>query len=267
MRAMIVICCWLSVLAQRASGQEKYLPPPDTVFILLVNPYRMYWVRGGDTLSQPMHTVSVEAQRWDRDGQHLVVGVRQLQLDVHRRTKVDTFNITSLGVVQKINGHRPGLDERIDLLPRLPGRALESGVIWADTLRSSESGGPRGDALYFVSRTYRVGRLFDSAGTRLAEVSAAGLVRYRDSWWVDSLAGKSVSIDVTGPVTERFRSAFRAGRLLDRSWSMDLKGRGTLPGDRGGTDTTTAGLVSAETERVIVPDRAHRLTRALPGPD
>jgi hypothetical protein len=227
----------------------------------------MYWVRGGDTLSQPMHAVSVEAQRWDRDGQHLRVGVSQMLLDVRRGSKVDTFTVTPRGAVEQINGHAPGLNERIDLVPRLPSRALSTGLTWSDTLRSPQRSGPSQDGLYSIMRDYRVDRLFDSAGTRLGEVSATGVVNYRDSWWIDSTAGKFASIDVTGPDTEHFVFAVRQGRLLRRSWSMNLTGRGTLPSDSGRIDTTAAGLISADTQEIIAPDRAHLLLRPLPGLD
>lgn len=267
MRSAMALSLCLAVLPQEAAGQERYLPQTDSIFVLLVNPYRMYWVRGGDTLSQPMHEVSVEAQRWDRDGQDLRVAVRQLLLNVHRRSKVDTFTVTSLGAVERINGHAPGLNERIDLVLRLPRRALVTGLTWADTLRSLHHSGPSQDGLYSVTRDYRVSRVFDSAGTRLGEVSATGVVHYRDSWWMDSTAGTFASIDVTGPDTERFVFDIRQGRLLSRYWSMNLTGQGTIPSDSGRIDTTAAGLISAMTQVVVAPDRAHLLLRPLPGLD
>ena len=267
MRNLTAAYLCLSGLAQFAAGQKGYLPPADTSFVLIVNPYRMYWVRKGDTLSQPVHTVSVEAQHWRQDGQLQQVIVKQLQLDVRRRAKVDTFAITPLGAVQQINGHAPGLNERVDFLPRLPGRAPTPGLTWADTLESPQRSGPRRDGLYVVTRIYHVSRLFDSTGTRFAELAAIGTVHYRDSWWVDSTAGTFASLDVTGPDTEGGVFAVQEGRLLRWAWSMNLTGRGTLPGDSGRIDTTAAGLVSGETQRVISSSRAHLLTRPLPGTD
>src|SRR6266511_3441449 len=186
MRGAIITCVGLVTLAGGLSGQEYHVPR-DTVFVQLVNPYRMYFVRKGDTLSNPVTGVAVEMQHWVKDGARLRVTVRALDLDVTRRARVDTFTVTRLGVVELINGHTPGLNERVDLLLHLPGGALTPGATWVDTLRSSH-GGPKGDGLYFVARTYRVGRLFDSAGTRVAEVLANAVVHYRDSWWVDSSA-------------------------------------------------------------------------------
>jgi len=135
MRGTISACLLGAAFAGGLFGQE-YRVPRDTVFVLLVNPYRMYFVRKGDTLSQPMHSVAVEAQRWVRDGQGLRVAVKALQLDVQRRAKVDTFSVSRLGAVEQVNGHAPGLNERVDFLPRLPGRTLAVAVTWADTLRS-----------------------------------------------------------------------------------------------------------------------------------
>jgi hypothetical protein len=265
MRGAIITGVGLVALAGGLSGQEYHVPR-DTVFVQLVNPYRMYFVRKGDTLSNPVTGVAVEAQHWDRDGARLRVTVRALQLDVTRRARVDTFTVTRRGAVELINGHTPGLNERVDLLLHLPGRPLTAGATWVDTLRSSH-GGPKGDGLYSVARTYRVGRLFDSAGTTVAEVLANGVVHYRDSWWVDSSAGTFYSIDVTGPDTERYVFAVPQGRLLRRSWSMKLTGRGTLPAPGGGSDTVAAGLISGETQEDISPSRGRLVMRALPGAD
>ena len=267
MRKFSVVCLWAALVAPQLSGQTAYRPAADTTFILLVNPYRMYWVRGTDTLSQPQHAVSVEAQRWEKAEPQLRVIVQQWGLDVHRRTSKDTFLVAAQGAVVKINGHPPGLNERVDLLLQLPKATLAPGLAWADTLRSSKGSGPGGDGLYEVTRTYHVDQFVDSNGTTFAHVSARGLVHYRDSWWVDSAAGAFASLDVSGPVTERFLFAVRAGRLVERSWSMNLTGRGSLPGDSGRVDTTAAGLISAETQRIISSERAHLLTRALPGRD
>lgn len=266
MHRLTIIPFCLAALAHGAVGQERYYPPADTVFVLLVNPHRMYWIRGTDTLSQPARPLVVETQYWNSEGAQVRVTVRQQQLDVGRRTKVDTFGITPLGAVKTINGKAPGLNGRIDFLPRLPGRVLAEGETWEDTLQS-EGGGARRDGAYRVVRTYRVRRIFDSSATRLAEVSATGLVRYRDSWWVDSAAGRLAFINVAGPDTERFVFAVKQGQLLLRSWSMNLTGRGAIPGDSGRMDTTAAGLIAAETEQVISSERAHLLTRPMPGPD
>ena len=55
------------------------------------------------------------------------------------------------------------------------------------------------------------------------------------------------------------------GRLLERAWKMDLRGRGVPP--KGSTDTVAAGLLSEEVMRVSDSPRTRFLLRALPGAD
>ena len=236
------------------------------MFVLLVNPYKMYVVRGGDTLGNPIHSVSVEAQRWQATRAGLQVEVRALDLDIHRRIKVDTFGVTPLGALQSINGRAPGFSERIDFLLRLPPRALAPDLTWSDTLRSP-LGGPSGIDRYNVTRNHRVTRIFDSSGTRLADVRSTAAIEYRQSWWRDSVAGKFVVFDVAGPDTERFLFAVKTGQLWHRSWSMHLVGTATIPGDVAGVDTVPAGLRSEETQDIIPQSRARLLLRPLPGVD
>src|SRR5207237_7773041 len=102
-------------------------------------------------------------------------------------------------------------------------------LTWSDTLHSSQAGGPGGAHTFTIIRSWRVARLFDSAGTRLAELSASGDVHYRDGWWADSAVGSYAAIDVSGPVTEHALLSITAGQLVERSWSMNLTGRGTHP--------------------------------------
>jgi len=265
-RRLLGVCFVAAAAASTASAQDRYRPPADSVFMLLINPYKMYWVRGGDTVGEPVDAVSVEAQAWRSVGSQLQVAVRQLQLDVNRRSNVDTFAITPFGAVQTINGHAPGLNERVDFLLRLPGRKLAQDVSWSDTLRSTQ-GGRSGTDLYEVPRTYRVRRLFDSGGSPFAEITAVGVVHYRHSFWRDSVAGTFVQFDVTGPDTERFVFAVKSGQLLHRTWSMHLTGFATGMGGAGGPDTVPAGLISGETQDTISRAHAHLLTRSLPGAD
>jgi hypothetical protein len=231
-----------------------------------VNPYKMYWVRGADTVGRPVHSVAVEAQAWRQAGPTLQVALRQLELDVNRKHKVDTFAISPFGAVQTINGQAPGLNERVDLLLRLPGRKLVKDLTWTDTLKSRQSG-PSGTDFYDIIRNYRVRRLFDSAGNRLAEVTSVGNARYKHSWWLDSAAGQFLILDVAGPDTERFVFSVQSGQLLYRTWSMHLVGSGTIPDPSGGVDTVPAGLISGQTQNVISPQRARLLMRPLPGND
>jgi hypothetical protein len=268
MPRLIALLLALALAPGVATGQQQYRPPPDTVFVLLVNPYRMYWVRGTDTLSQPTHAVSVEAERWEqrKPGADLRVVVEHRDLDVHRRVKQDTFVVAPSGPVRTVNGHAPDMDERVDLLPRLPDRALRARLTWSDTLASSKTAAPGGRKTFSVIRAWRVDRLFDSAGTRMAAISAAGDLHYRDGWWTDSAASAFVTLDVRGPMTEHALLAITTGQLLERAWSMTLRGTGTISGEHG-VDTVPAGLISAETQRTLSSAQAHLLARDLPGND
>lgn len=261
----LILASLAAILVVR-SGVAQYRAPRDTQFVLLINPYRMYWVRGADTLSQDIHSVSVEAQSWRATGSLLSIAIRQLPLDVHRRVRVDTFVVTPQGVLQSVNGHPPGLNERVDLLLRIPKGALAPGRTWADTLLS-EQDTPSGRRGFAVMRSYRVSRAYDSSGTRLVEVAATGVVHYRDRWWIDSVAGTWYSMDVSGSDTERFVYAVDLGRLMRRTWSMNLTGTGAVPSATGGMDTIPAGLISGEAQQVLAPERAHLLMRSMPGVD
>lgn len=266
MRTALALCVSTWFLTLPAASQDRYKAPSDSVFLLVVNPYKMYWVRGADTVGQPVHSVAVEAQAWRQAGPTLQVALRQLELDVNRKDKVDTFAISPFGAVQAINGKAPGLNARVDLLLRLPGRKLVKDLTWTDTLKARQAG-PSGNDLYEIVRDYRVRRLFDSAGSRLAEVTSAGRAHYKHSWWLDSAAGQFLILDVAGPDTERFVFSVPAGQLLYRTWSMHLVGSGTIPDPGGGVDTVPAGLISGQTQNVISPRQAHLLLRSLPGPD
>lgn len=262
-RALLVTLAALGT-AGVLHAQDVYRAPPDSVFMLIVNPYHMYWVRGDDTVSSHSAQVTVETEWWRPEGSTLGVTVRQMTLDVNRTIRVDTIAISPLGVLQP-NHRTDVLGDRVDFVPHLPGGALSAGRRWTDTVDGSHPGADK-QGVYRVVRAYRVERLFDSAGMRLAELSAVGVAHYHDSWWADSAAGKLTSLDVTGPDSERVLFAVPKGRVVWRQWSMHLTGTGTLPSAQG-TDTTPAGLIASETQTGIGAERAGLMTRALPGPD
>lgn len=260
-------CLAVAVIAAPLAGQQPaiYRAQPDTQFLMVINPYHMYWVRGTDTVSQPILEAQVETEVWRQVQGQLEVFDRVADLNTARTVKYDTFTVSPRGVIQPLKGRALGFTDDNDLVPHLPDRPLAPGTAWSDTVQT-KSGGPAGDGLLSLARVYRVLRVFDSAGMHLTEVAATGTVHYRDSWWVDSAAGKLVSLDAIGPHREGFLLAARDGRLVSRWWSMNLVGRGVLPGPDG-PDTVPAGLVSSQSESPISRDRARLLTRDLPGPD
>lgn len=260
-------CLAVVLITAPLAGQQPaiYRPQPDSQFLLVINPYHMYWVRGNDTLSQPVLETQVETEVWRQVQGRLEVFDRVATLNTARTVKYDTFTVSPRGVIQPLNGRVLGFKDDNDLVPHLPDRPLVPGTAWSDTVQTV-SRGPAGDGLLSLAREFRVQRVFDSAGMHLTEVAATGTVHYRDSWWVDSAAGKLVSLDAIGPHKEGFLFAVREGRLVSRWWSMNLAGHGVIP-DSVGVDTTAAGLVSSQSESPISRERAHLLTRDLPGAD
>lgn len=85
------------------------------------------------------------------------------------------------------------------------------------------------------------------------------------SFWVDSAAGRASWMDVQGPMEEDDLVDIGNGRLVQKSWSMDLRGRGVPPS--GNADTVSAGLLSKETMRLEDSPRVRFLMRPLPGND
>lgn len=259
----VVITC---ASATTAGSQEppRYVRAPDTLRYESDNPFRMYWVHGTDTIGAPRHGRSVESHVWRGSAERPELVVRQLELDVSRRTTTDTFTLDVTGKVLAINHRAPTGVQRIDLLLRLPATPLIVGTQWSDTLRSVGTA-PAGDQWYHVTRSFRVARLLDSlGGRRIAEVAASGTVRFRAAYWSDSAAGKVSWVDLTGPVTEHYLFDVTSGRLLRRSWNMDLRGRGVAP---SGPDTLPAGLFSRETFVLDDSPRVRFLLVPLPGTD
>lgn len=253
-----------SAMAQSVS--VEYQAQVDTLHYELTNPYRMYWVRGADTVGGWVRERSVESQAWRTAGPKLRVVVAQLSLNVQRRATVDTFLVARDGLVEQINGHAPGLKTRVDLVPRLRNPTVRVGARWADTVNAT-SDGPAGRHVYRVEREYRVQRVIDSLSHRLADVLDSGSVHYRDAWWADSTAGTFGWLDVAGPTSETFLVDLDSGRLLERRWKMELTGRGGGPIAAGAVDTVPAGLISSEVTELISAARAGQLSRPLPGRD
>lgn len=252
----------LPVLAQAPS----YMAPDADIFIALENPYRMYWLRGTDTVGTPVRELTLERQSWTRQGNTFQVLVHQQTLDARRRATSDTLVVERDGRISTLNGKQPGVNSRIDFLLHLPTNHLAIGVSWADTLNSSGAG-VGGPHRYRVERTYRVASELDTLGHHVERVTATGTVAYQDGWWVDSTKGTFYSIDVTGPVTETFLFDARAGQLVSRSWKMDLRGAGVIPNNTGGQETVRAGLISEETQALLDPRIATVVDRRLPQGD
>ena len=258
----LAIACAASVSS--AQTAPRYQVAADTLRYTIRNPFRVYWLRGTDTIGAPQDVRSVEAHRWSGSAEQPVVTVRQISLDVGRRTTDHAYVVTPGGRVLEVDGRLPKGGERIDLLLHLPSEPLVTGAQWSDTVRG-EGSDPGGAQWYEVHRSYRVARLVDTLGAqRVADVEATGTIRMSFGFWVDSAAGRAAWVDVTGPVVERYLFDASRGRMLARSWDMDLRGRGVSP---SGPDTLTAGLFSKSNFTLDDSPGVRFLLASLPGTD
>ena len=260
--AVLALACVAPIAG--AQAPPRYRVSADTLRYTIRNPFRMYWVKGTDTTGTPQDARSVESHRWSGSPERPEVAIHQVSLDVGRRTSDDVYTIAPTGRVVQIDGRAPKSSERIDLLLHLPAAPLVAGTRWTDTVRVTGTD-PGGAQWYEVTRSYRVARLVDTLGARrVAEIEATGTVRTRFGFWVDSAAGRAAWIDVSGPVTERYHFDAAGGRMLSRSWDMDLRGRGVSP---AGPDTIVAGLRSKSTFTLEDLPAVRFLLARLPGAD
>lgn len=230
--------------AQAQTRPHAYSASADTVYVTQSNPHRMYWVIDDDTLGQPIHSVSLDAQLWSRSGDTLIVRVRKERLLPERSEQTDSLVLRRDGRVLSVNGQPAGqVKTRVDLVPVLPNRPLREGLAWSDTL-DVRTHGAGGEQIFRVVRRYSV-RAITADGR--AELSAEGEVSYRDGWWTDSTETAALVLDVSGPLRESAVLDLSAGRLLSLEWTMDLRGTSTLPDGR----TVPAGLLSGSRERQI----------------
>lgn len=243
-----------------AAQTAAYRPQPDTLVFRSLNEFRMYFVRGGDTLGGPVRKLDVEREAWAADGDGLRVSVTEQALDLARAETRHVYAVTPRGRITTIDGD-PNLSRGVyDLFPVLPAGPLTPGATWSDTVTRTrpDSAGPY---IYSAVRDWRVAGI-DADGT--VRLEATGTLHYRDVyhegeivWW----------IDVRGPLRESARFDPARGRRILQAWSMELRGTAGLPRDGGGRDTVPAGLVSALTRRPIAAAAAALLTRPLPGGD
>lgn len=262
------ILALLGVLAAApAASQARYLPQSDTLFYEDLNPYRMYFVRGADTLGPAVRAFSVRRQVWRADGQGLRVEEREDDLQVHGGTRSTVFEVTPRGVVRTIDGRSNVEKGQFDLVLRLPADGgLHAGRVWHDTI-DHVTPVPGGEYVYQAVRELRVERMADTLGGRMAVVRGRGRLRYRHVEPMDSTATAFWWMDVSGPVDETFLFDVGNGRMAAREWRMDLRGTSAFPGPGGRMDTLPAGLLSMDTVRLVTAERARRVGRGLPDGD
>lgn len=248
-----------------AQQPAHYAVQRDTLRYELTNPFRMYWVRGADTIGDRVTGRTVETHVWSGTPDRPAVRVALQSLNVTRFRKSTEYLLTPTGHVLMADGKPPAPGDRGDLLVPLPAQPLRVGVRWTDTTGTGAGTGAVGEEIDQAVREWRVTRLIDTLGVRVAELHANGTWHMRLSFWADSAAGRKAWLDVEGPMTERALIDATHWSMIERSWQMDLRGRGVAPS--GTTDTIAAGLLSAETMRLSNSPRTRFLLRPLPGAD
>jgi hypothetical protein len=251
--------------AQSSSTLPHYVVQRDTIRYELRNPFRMYWARGADTIGDPVNGISVETHVWSGTRERPAVRVAFQSLATSRFAKSNEYVLTPTGRILTVDGKPPEPGERGDLLMPLPRQPLRVGVRWTDTTGTGPGKGTVGEEHDETIRAWEVARLFDTLGTRVADVRAKGTWHMQLSYWADSGQHRVAWLDVKGPVEEHDLFDATRGLLLERAWSMDLRGRGVPPS--GAADTTAAGLRSAERMTISDTPRARFLLRPLPGND
>lgn len=248
-------------------GQDptEYREATESTHWVSDNPFRLFLVRGTDTIPNPVRSISVFRESWTSSGSGFEVERASVDVGLSTEAQTDTFSVSRRGEVLLINGSTNYNEGEWDAFLRLPAAELGVGVEWSDTL-SHPTDGPHGTGLFEVRRRYRVSREIDSLGVVGFEVVSDGEVNFELSMWTDSTAGHYRWFDLTGPMEERFVFDPASGQLMARSWSMLLEGIG---GDYDGlnSDTVPAGLRSANERYRIPSDRARALMAPLPGAD
>lgn len=244
-RSLGVIALAAAVAPAPAIGQGGYRPTGDTVVYQATNRYLMYFVRGADTLGQPVSSRTRERQIAvaTPDGLALVVELHGLDAPFHA---ADTFDIARSGRVRRIGGQLPEerAVARVDVLPRFPEShpALTVGLEWTDTVSVAQAK-PYGSTYYRARRRYRVARIVDTAGMNLAVITGNGEIALRQGGWQDSVARVVWWQEVAGPVVDSVWFDIRRGWLVEDAAHMNLRGTGGV-GPIGGGGLMPSGLQS-----------------------
>jgi len=249
MRSAMILACLLTLFFSSAVPQAaaRYRASPDTLRYSSLNSYMMYFVRGADTLGQPVTTRTLEFRRFEPSASGLRVWVRLEGTGPNTFRSEETYTINPVGRILSVDG-RPVADvpnARVDLLPRFSSTdaSLQSGRQWIDTVsvHGTESYGPTS---YDVRRTYRVVRTIDTLGTQVALIAAQGEMRLRQGGWQDSAQALVWWQEVAGPAIDTVWFDTRAGRVLASVAIMNLTGTGGV-GPRGGGTAMPSGLRSS----------------------
>jgi hypothetical protein len=247
-KAVRTAFCLVAALHSSAAAQVlQYRPTPDTLRYESVNSYFLYFVRGGDTLGQPVSTRTLESRYFLATGGNLDIRVRLDGLDEPRFSSENSYTVTPTGQLVLVSG-RPAADvpnARVDLLLRLPRSTgdLQVGHVWDDSITAGGSR-PYGTTSYRVRRRYLVARMVDTLGTQLALIIGQGRMHIRQGGWQDSASAVVWWQEVDGPVIDSTWFDTRSGQIHASFTTMDLSGVGGA-GPIGGGLRMPSGLRSS----------------------
>jgi hypothetical protein len=239
----------LGAVCPEVAGAQSvaYRPTSDTLRYESSNSYLLYFVRGSDTLGQPVATRTLESRYFAPAGANLDVWVRLEGTGAFAFHAVQTYRVTRTGRLLLVAG-KPAADDptaRVDLLPRLPSTStgLSVGDTWSDSVFD---GGAQsyGRVFYRARRLYRVERLVDTLGSRLALLVSHGQMQLRQGGWQDSSAAVVWWQEVQGPVIDSVWFDTNRGQIAASYTAMDLAGTGGV-GPIGGGDRMPSGLRSS----------------------
>jgi hypothetical protein len=242
-------------LAARAQTPGQYRATDDTLRYRAENTYTMYFVSGSDTVGDPVATRAVELHCFADRGAELSAWIK-LQADGSEPFTSETrYRVTRDGRVLAIDG-RPVAQvptARVGLLPHLPHPAvpLQAGRRWSDTVLHEYAAG-HGRDRFAAWREYRVHRVFDTLGTRIAHILGVGRIELRHGGWQDSLAGTVWWQDLVGSVVDTVWFDVPRGRLVADATIMDLFGTGGA-GPKGRGMVLPSGLRSEIRRRLTSP--------------
>jgi hypothetical protein len=241
----------LSVLVAPVQHAQapRYRAQSDTLVMTRRNPFHMYFVRGTDTLGNAVLSHDLTREVWRAKGDSIDVEVMRRDLDFGKKDTVIRYLVSPDGRALAREGHKPyGLPA--SLMP-LPTVAIRPGLEWRDSSVITRDTNDFKVRFEWVM-TYRVRRVLDTLGSKVADVVADGRYRMRDQW--GDTARKREWVDVQGPDHETFLFDITRGRLAYRSWDMKLRGwgGGKLPGDSvASPDSVPAGLDSKTFDRLV----------------
>lgn len=249
-RISLIVAALSAMIAPVQHAQApRYLAQRDTLVTTVRNPFHMFYVRGTDTLGNATLGLILRREVWGAKGDSIDVEMFRRDLGFARKDTVIRFLVARDGRELPRDGHAPrGLPASLMPLPSVP---MRPGLEWRDSsviTRDTNDFNVRTESIM----KYRVRRVIDTLGSKVADIVADGRYRMRDQY--GDTVGKRQWIDVQGPDHETFLFDITRGRQIYRSWDMKLRGwgGGRLPGDSvSSPDSVPAGLDSKTFNRLV----------------